>query len=71
MAKKDSVSKEKQKVEKKLVTPLDGPYLQYQNKRLLDFSSEDFLGLSKHPDVKKSSIKYTLRFRNRNSFFYL
>lgn len=61
MAKKDSVSKDKQTVEKKLVTPLDGPYLQYQNKRLLDFSSEDFLGLSKHPDVKKSAIKYTLR----------
>ncbi len=61
MAKKDVVSKEKHAVEKKLVTPLDGPYLQYHGKRLLDFSSEDFLGLSQHPDVKKSAIKYTLR----------
>ena len=61
MAKKEAASQEKQVIEKKLVTPIDGPYLQYQNKRLLDFSSQDFLGLSQHPDIKKSAIKYTLR----------
>ncbi len=61
MAKKDVGSKGKQAIEKKTVTPTDGPYLQYQNKRVLDFSSQDFLGLSKHPDVKKNAIKYILR----------
>ncbi len=29
---------------------------------MLDFSSSDFLGLAQHPDVKKSAIKYTLRY---------
>lgn len=61
MAKKDVGAKSKQSIEKKTVTPLDGPYLQYQNKRMLDFASQDFLGLAKHPDVKKNAIKYTLR----------
>lgn len=42
--------------------PLDGPYIQYQGKKILDFSSYDFLGLSQHPEVKKNAIKYTLRY---------
>src|SRR6185437_10646198 len=44
------------------ITPLDGPYIQLGNKKLLDFSSCDFLGLAQHPDVKKNGIKYTLRY---------
>ncbi len=45
----------------KAVIQLDGPYVQYQHKKMLDFSSEDFLGLAQHPDVKKGSIKQILR----------
>lgn len=46
----------------RLITPLDGPYIQCGNKKMLDFSSTDFLGLAQHPDVKKNAIKYTLRY---------
>ena len=45
-----------------LVVPLDGPYLQYRGKKVLDFASHDFLGLAQHPEVKKSAIRYTLKF---------
>ena len=31
-------------------------------KRMLDFSSADFLGLGKHPDVNKSVIRYVLKY---------
>ncbi len=43
-----------------LGVPLDGPYLQYRGKKVLDFASHDFLGLAQHPEVKKSAIRYTL-----------
>ncbi len=43
-------------------TQLDGPYVLLQGKKMLDFSSEDFLGLSQHPEVKKNSVKYVLRY---------
>jgi 7-keto-8-aminopelargonate synthetase-like enzyme len=46
----------------KSVTPLDGPYVQFCGKKMLDFSSHDFLGLAQHPEVKKNAIKYTLRY---------
>lgn len=46
----------------KAIAPLDGPYIQYLGKKLLDFSSQDYLGLAQHPEVKKSAIKYTLRY---------
>lgn len=44
------------------IVPLDGPYLQYGGKKVLDFASHDFLGLAHHPEVKKSAIRYTLKF---------
>jgi len=46
----------------KAIIPLDGPYIQYCGKKMLNFSSYDFLGLAQHPEVKKSAIKYTLRY---------
>lgn len=46
----------------KAITPLDGPYIQCCGKKMLDFSTHDFLGLAQHPEVKKSAIKYTLRY---------
>lgn len=46
----------------KTIIPIDGPYIQYCGKKMLDFSSYDFLGLAQHPEVKKSAIKYTLRY---------
>ncbi|HEY5236325.1 MAG TPA: hypothetical protein VIJ14_09120, partial [Rhabdochlamydiaceae bacterium] len=44
------------------VSPADGPYVSYQGKKCLDFSSCDFLGLAQHPEVKKAAIKYTLKY---------
>lgn len=44
------------------IAQADGPYLLCEGKKLLDFSSYDFLGLAQHPEVKKSSIKYTLKY---------
>lgn len=46
---------------RKKVLPLEGPYIEYQNKKMLDFSSLDILGLGQHPDIKKNAIKYTLK----------
>lgn len=44
------------------ISPASGPYVLFQGKKWLDFSSCDFLGLSQHPEVKKRSIKYTLKY---------
>lgn len=44
------------------VSPTDGPYILSQGKKLLDFSSCDFLGLAQHPEVKKAAIKYALKY---------
>lgn len=44
------------------IAPTDGPYVICEGKKLLDFSSCDFLGLSQHPEVKKSAIKYALKY---------
>ncbi len=44
------------------ITPTDGPYVIYKGKKLLDFSSYDFLGLTQHPEVKKGAIKYALKY---------
>jgi 7-keto-8-aminopelargonate synthetase-like enzyme len=44
------------------LSQIDGPYIMVQSKKMLDFSSCDFLGLSQHPEVKKAAIKYTLKF---------
>lgn len=45
-----------------IISPIEGPYVDCEGKRLLDFSSSDYLGLSQHPDVRKSSIRYTLKY---------
>jgi 7-keto-8-aminopelargonate synthetase-like enzyme len=45
-----------------MITPLDGPYVQLNGKKMLDFSSHDFLGLGQHPEVRKSAIRYTLKY---------
>jgi 7-keto-8-aminopelargonate synthetase-like enzyme len=44
------------------IAPTDGPYVIYEGKKLLDFSSCDFLGLAQHPEVKKNAIKYALKY---------
>ena len=44
------------------IVPTDGPYVIYEGKKLLDFSSSDFLGLAQHPEVKKGAIKYALKY---------
>lgn len=45
-----------------MITQLDGPYVSFQGKKMLNFSSEDFLGLAQHPEVKKNAVKYVLRY---------
>ena len=44
------------------IAPTDGPYIIIDGKKLLDFSSCDFLGLAQHPEVKKGAIKYALKY---------
>ncbi len=44
------------------IAPTDGPYVIHEGKKLLDFSSCDFLGLAQHPEVKKGAIKYALKY---------
>lgn len=44
------------------IAPTDGPYIVYEGKKLLSFSSCDFLGLAQHPEVKKGAIKYALKY---------
>ena len=44
------------------IAPVDGPYVLLDGKKLLDFSSCDFLGLAQHPEVKKGAIKYALKY---------
>ena len=45
-----------------MFAPTDGPYILWNGKKLLDFSSCDFLGLTQHPEVKKGAIKYALKY---------
>jgi 7-keto-8-aminopelargonate synthetase-like enzyme len=44
------------------VSPSEGPYVMWQGKKFLDFSSCDFLGLANHPEIRKGGIKYSLRY---------
>lgn len=44
--------------------PLSPTHVIWQGKKMLDFSSQDFLGLSNHPDLKKHAIKYLLHYGN-------
>jgi|GEM_PF-1260769 len=44
------------------ISQIEGPYVLIQGKKWLDFSSCDFLGLSQHPEMKKMSIKYVLKY---------
>jgi len=48
--------------EVRTITPLEGPYVEFCGKKLLDFSSSDYLGLADHPDVRKNSIRYILKY---------
>jgi 8-amino-7-oxononanoate synthase len=40
--------------------PLDGAHVLIDDEKWLNFASHDYLGLSHHPDLKKSAMKYLL-----------
>ncbi len=42
--------------------PLTPAALLWQDKKLLNFSSPDYLGLSQHPDMRKHAMKYLLQY---------
>ncbi len=42
--------------------PLTPASLLHKEKKLLNFSSHDYLGLSQHPDLRKNAIKYLLHY---------
>lgn len=46
----------------KPLIPIDSANIFYQNQRYLSFCSHDYLGLSEHPDVKKSAMKFLLQY---------
>ncbi len=44
------------------ITPLSGTDIYLDGKRLLNFSSNDYLGLSQHPFLKEKAIEYISRY---------
>jgi len=56
------MKKTKKSYSYKTITPLESPYVEYAGKKMLDFSSCDYLGLSQHPDVRKNAIRYVLKY---------
>ena len=44
------------------LVPLPGPFVQAGEKKLLNFSSNDYLGLSQHSDIISRSIEFTKKY---------
>lgn len=51
----------------KSTMPLDDLQIETEDKALLNFGSLDFLGLAQHPFVKKTTIKYVLKWGSGSS----
>lgn len=51
---------QKESSEPGYIPPIDRVYPSYSEQKILNFTSNDFLALSKHPHVKKNTIKYIL-----------
>lgn len=48
--------------ELKTVLPIDGVEIEYQGKNIINFSSNDYLGLSQHPLLQERSIEFLQKF---------
>jgi len=46
------------------VSPIEnaGPWIEYEGRRVLQFSTNDYLGLSVHPEVRATASEYTARY---------
>lgn len=44
------------------VTPAGGPWVEIEGQRLINFSSNDYLGLSNHPDLVAGAQRYLARY---------
>jgi len=53
------------------VSYLDGAHLLIEDKKVLNFCSDDYLGLSQHAELKKSSMKALLQYGSASNEFCL